>query len=116
MSPTIVTKDNRVFLVTGTPGGSRIISTTLQLLLNVLTYDMSIAEATYAPRFHHQWKPDILFLEKGFSSDTKDILSSMGYTLSKSRGMGSAQSILKINDQLFGSSDPRKPGAKTAGY
>ena len=68
MSPTIVLKDSKVFLVTGSPGGSRIITTVAQIISNVIDHNMNIAEATHAPRFHHQWLPDELRIEhRGFS-------------------------------------------------
>src|SRR5204862_339860 len=70
MSPTIVLRDGRVFLVTGTPGGSRIITTVLQVLLNVIDHRMNIAEAVAAPRVHHQWLPDRVQAESGLSPDT----------------------------------------------
>ncbi len=64
MSPTIVLKDGKPFLTTGSPGGSRIITTILQILLNTLDFNMNIYEATSSPRFHHQWLPDNIFMEK----------------------------------------------------
>jgi gamma-glutamyltranspeptidase/glutathione hydrolase len=67
MSPTIVIEDGRPFLVSGSPGGSRIITTTLQVIMNVIDHGMNIAEATCAPRVHHQWLPDELRIEKGIS-------------------------------------------------
>ncbi len=70
MSPTIVVKDGKTRLVTGSPGGSRIITTVLQMVVNSIDYGMNVAEATNAPRFHHQWLPDELRVEKGFSPDT----------------------------------------------
>ncbi len=70
MSPTIVVKDGKTWLVTGSPGGSRIITTVLQMVVNSIDFGMNVAEATNAPRFHHQWLPDELRVEKGFSPDT----------------------------------------------
>ena len=86
------------------------------MILNVIEFDMTIAEATYAPRFHHQWLPDVLFIERGFSKDTLNLLESKGHTLRVSRGMGSTHSIVLKDKRLYGSSDPRKPGALTLGY
>ena len=74
MTPTIVFKDGRPFLATGSPGGSRIITTVLQVVSNVIDHNMNIGGATAAPRFHHQWRPDYLRLEPGFSADTRAIL------------------------------------------
>jgi len=116
MTPTIVFSDGKPFLITGSPGGSRIITTVLQIILNVTEFDLSIAEATHAPRIHHQWFPDELRLEKGISIDTQRLLEQKGHILTTTWGMGSTQSILIDNGILFGSSDPRKPGALTIGY
>ena len=116
MTPTILTKDGKVFMVTGSPGGSRIITTTLQMILNVVDHDMTIAEATYAPRIHHQWLPDVLFIERGLSPDTTALLTQKGHTLRQTRGMGSTQSIVIKKGRLYGSSVPRKPGALSVGY
>jgi gamma-glutamyltranspeptidase/glutathione hydrolase len=119
MSPTIVFEPHNhdVFLVTGSPGGSRIITTTLQVISNVIDHGMNIAEATQAPRFHHQWLPDKLILEKGFSPDTIRLLQQKGYHIEgTSWPMGSTQSIMKTQDGWNGYSDPRQAGTLTAGY
>ena len=115
MTPTIVFKDGTPFLVTGTPGGSRIITTTLQILLNVIDHDMNIAEASAAPRIHHQWFPDEIWVEKGLSPDTLVRLRKKGYRLNEKWAMGSAQSILIRDGRFYGSSDTRKPGALVIG-
>ena len=116
MSPTIVLKDGKPFLVTGSPGGSRIITTVLQIIMNVIDHDMNIAEATYAPRIHHQWLPDELRVEAGLSPDTVRLLEQMGHHVVVADTMGSTQSILVTDQGLFGSSDPRTPGDLTLGY
>ncbi len=119
MSPTIVFQKNsdEVMLVTGSPGGSRIITTTLQLISNVIDHKMNIAEATQASRFHHQWWPDKITLEKGFSIDTINLLKQKGHEIEASRwAMGSTQSILKSKDGWTGASDPRQSGTLTLGY
>ncbi|MDJ0831961.1 MAG: gamma-glutamyltransferase [Gammaproteobacteria bacterium] len=119
MSPTLVfTPDtDEVLLVTGSPGGSRIITTTLQIISNVIDHGMNIAEATQAPRFHHQWLPDKLTLEKGFSADSIRLLQQKGHHIDASRwAMGSTQSILRTEDGWTGASDPRQSGTLTAGY
>ena len=116
MSPTLVLEDGRPFLVTGSPGGSRIITTTLQVIMNVIDHDMNIAEATLAPRIHHQWLPDELRIEEGISPDTIALLEAMGHTVALNDVMGSTQSIVITEDGLFGSSDPRRSGALTLGY
>jgi gamma-glutamyltranspeptidase/glutathione hydrolase len=116
MSPTIVLADGAPFLVTGSPGGSRIITTTLQIIMNVIDHGMNIAEATYAPRIHHQWLPDELRIEEGLSPDTIRLLEQKGHEVVVSDAMGSTQSIMVTASGLFGSSDPRTPGALTLGY
>ncbi|CAN5856130.1 gamma-glutamyltransferase [soil metagenome] len=116
MSPTIVLKDGRPFLATGTPGGSRIISTTLQILLNVIDHDMNVAEATLTPRIHHQWEPDQLRLEKGISLDTQNILKQKGHNITLVRTMGRTQTIQISADGFAGYSDPRNPDGQTLGY
>lgn len=116
MSPTIVLKDGKPYLATGSPGGSRIITTVLQIITNVIDHQMNIATATVSPRFHHQWLPDLLFMERGFSTDTINNLKKMGHSVEQSRAMGSTQSIMKIGDYYYGYSDPRRAGALTLGY
>ena len=119
MSPTLVFKEDSpdVFLVTGSPGGSRIITTTLQIISNVIDHQMNIAEATQASRFHHQWLPDKLTLEKGFSLDTIKLLQHKGHTIDASRwAMGSTQSIMRVDDGWHAASDTRQSGTLSAGY
>ncbi len=116
MSPTILLKDGKPFLVTGSPGGSRIITTTLQIIMNVVDHGMNIAEATFAPRIHHQWLPDELRIEPGISPDTIKLLEAKGHKVTVGAAMGSTQSIMVTGQGLFGASDPRQPGALTAGY
>ena len=111
MTPTIVFRDGAPFIVTGSPGGSRIINAVLQQLVNVIDHKMNIAEATHAPRIHHQWQPDKLELEASINSDTQKLLDSKGHNTVTSGTMGSLQSILIDNGQLHGASDPRRPGA-----
>jgi gamma-glutamyltranspeptidase/glutathione hydrolase len=117
MSPTIVLRDGEVFLVTGSPGGSRIITTVLQVIMNVVDHGMNIAEASHAPRIHHQWLPDELRVEDGLSPDTVRLLEARGHTVRVQEVMGSTHSIMRAeNGFLFGASDPRRPSALTAGY
>ena len=117
MSPTIVVKDGKTWLVTGSPGGSRIITTVLQMVVNTIDFGMNVAEATNAPRFHHQWLPDELRVEKGFSPDTLKLLESKGQKVAVKEAMGSTQSIMVGPDgTLYGASDPRSPDDLTAGY
>lgn len=118
MSPTIVMKDGKVYLVTGSPGGSRIITTTLQVIMNVIDHGMNVAEASFAPRIHHQWLPDEIRIEDGISPDTIDLLEQRGHKVSQQSVMGSTQSILVDHESgyLFGASDPRRVDAATLGY
>ena len=116
MTPTIVLKEGQPYIVTGSPGGSRIITTVLQLILNVIDHDMNIAEATHASRIHHQWLPDVLYYEKYLNPDTRKLLEAMGHTLQERNAMGSTQSIMIEDGLMFGSSDPRRPDARTSGY
>jgi gamma-glutamyltranspeptidase/glutathione hydrolase len=116
MSPTIVTRDGRVVLVTGTPGGSRIITTVLQIVLNVIDHQMNIAEAVAAPRIHHQWVPDQVFAERGLSPDTIRLLQARGHKVIVGATMGSANSILVSGDGLTGAADPRQRGTLAEGY
>lgn len=117
MSPTIVVKDGKTWLVTGSPGGSRIITTVLQMVVNSIDFGMNIAEATNAPRFHHQWLPDELRVEKGFSPDTLKLLEQKGQKVVVKEAMGSTQSIVVGPDgTLYGASDPRSVDDLTAGY
>jgi gamma-glutamyltranspeptidase/glutathione hydrolase len=116
MTPTIVFKDGKPFLATGSPGGSRIITTTLQLIMNVIDHDMNIAAATAAPRIHHQWLPDELRVEVGLSPDTVRLLAAKGHNVVVKNAMGSTQSVMRTDAGLFGASDPRRPGALTLGY
>ncbi|WP_096952823.1 gamma-glutamyltransferase [Escherichia coli] len=117
MSPTIVVKDGKTWLVTGSPGGSRIINTVLQMVVNSIDYGLNVAEATNAPRFHHQWLPDELRVEKGFSPDTLKLLEAKGQKVALKEAMGSTQSIMVGPDgELYGASDPRSVDDLTAGY
>ena len=114
MTPTIIFKDEDPFMVFGSPGGSRIITTVLQVALNVMDHDMNIAQAVHSPRIHHQWLPDVLMIEKGFGVDTENILKQKGYRLYPSSTMGSIQAIMKEGNYFYGSADPRRPSAGVA--
>jgi gamma-glutamyltranspeptidase/glutathione hydrolase len=116
MSPTIVTRDGRAFLVTGTHGGSRIITMVLQIILNVVDHQMNIAEAVAAPRIHHQWLPDQVDAERGLSPDTIRLLEARGHRIVVGRTFGSANSILVTPDGLTGAADPRQRGTLAEGY
>jgi gamma-glutamyltranspeptidase/glutathione hydrolase len=79
MTPTIVLKDGKLFLVLGSPGGPRIITTVANILMGVVDYGMNIQEAVNAPRFHNQWLPDVVNVERWFSPDTVKLLQQMGH-------------------------------------
>jgi gamma-glutamyltranspeptidase/glutathione hydrolase len=84
--------------------------------MNVIDHGMNVAEATHAPRVHHQWLPDELRVEEGLSPDTILLLEQKGHDVVVKDAMGSTQSIMVTEDGLLGSSDPRRPGALTLGY
>ena len=116
MSPTIVLKDGRVVLVTGSPGGSRIISTVLQVIVNVLDHRMNVEAAVAAPRLHHQWLPDQIRIEHGFPQATIDALTTMGHRVVTPMGQTSANSIAVTARGIEGGPDPRSRGSEAAGY
>ncbi|MCB1750976.1 MAG: gamma-glutamyltransferase [Gammaproteobacteria bacterium] len=117
MSPTIVKLDGRNFLVTGSPGGSRIITTTLQVLMNVIDHHLNIQSAVNAPRVHHQWQPDEIRIEEGISPDTVRLLQQMGHSVSRKPAMGASQSILVGSDgTLYGGADPRNSTSSAQGF
>jgi gamma-glutamyltranspeptidase/glutathione hydrolase len=115
MSPTIVLKDGKPVLVTGTPGGSRIISTVVQIVVDVLDYKMDIAAAVAAPRVHHQWMPDEVRVERGFPAETLDELRAKGHQVIEPLGQTSANSIAVTPNGFLGAPDPRTRGAEAAG-
>jgi gamma-glutamyltranspeptidase / glutathione hydrolase len=115
MSPTIVLKDGKPVLVTGSPGGSRIISAVMQVIVNVLDYRMDVAAAVAAPRLHHQWLPDEVQVEHGFADDTLAALRAKGHRVIEPLGRTSANSIAVTDHGLLGAPDPRSRGAGAAG-
>ncbi|MEX9957700.1 gamma-glutamyltransferase [Providencia alcalifaciens] len=139
MSPTIVTKDGKVFLVLGSPGGSRIISITLQTALNIIDHGMPPQEAVNAPRVHHQWLPDEVYYEqRGVSKDSLALLDKMGYKMVEQTPWGAAELIMVAipegagvsakssgNDSavsgkvregfIYGSNDVRRPAGSAVG-
>ena len=115
MSPTIVLKDGKPVLVTGTPGGSRIISAVVQIVIDVVDYKMDIAAAVAAPRVHHQWMPDEVRVERGFPAEVLDGLRARGHQVKEPLGQTSANSIAVTPNGLLGAADPRTRGATAAG-
>ncbi|MDR3517867.1 MAG: gamma-glutamyltransferase [Azospirillaceae bacterium] len=127
MSPTIVTKDGKTVMVIGSPGGPRIITATLEVIQNVLDFGMTIQDAIDAPRIHHQWQPDTLFVEPhALSSEAHRILTQMGYHIAEQPRWGMAEGILvggpALNtpvrgpERLFGAADDRGPDGAAIGY
>jgi gamma-glutamyltranspeptidase/glutathione hydrolase len=119
MTPSIVAKDGKLFAVVGSPGGRTIINTVLQVILNQTDFDMSLADAVAAPRFHHQWLPDRLMVERnGLSAETVAALEAMGYQVQFGGEQGTAHSI-RIDQRTgarIGVADPRDTDAGAAGY
>ena len=118
MSPVMVSRDGQPILMTGSPGGSKIISANMQMVLNVLEFGMNIADAAVAPRIHHQWRPDALEIESGISPDTVTRLIDKGHKINfsqRSAGMGSLQTVMWKDGLFYGYSDPRRPGAAAIG-
>jgi gamma-glutamyltranspeptidase/glutathione hydrolase len=118
MTPTIVLKDGKLFMTAGAPGGSRISTAVLQVILNVVDFGMNVQDAVDAPRVHHQWQPDKLFLERGISPDSVALLRSRGYDVDYSAGVVLAQVAAIVSDDgwLQGASDGRSIAGKAAGY
>ncbi|OOF54634.1 gamma-glutamyltransferase [Rodentibacter genomosp. 2] len=116
MTPTIVLKDNKPWLVTGSPGGARIITTVLQSISNTIDHNMNPAEAIVAPRIHHQWLPDELRIEEGISPDTLALLTAKGHKIKLKAPMGRVQIIQARDGGFYGYSDPRNPDGKTLGF
>lgn len=111
MTPVIVFKDGKPVLVTGSPGGSRIITSVLQMVLNVVDFNMNLAEATAAPRIHHQWLPDVVYVERGLGADTLELLEARGHKVEVTPWtIGKTQSISRDGDFFYGVSDYRWPG------
>ncbi len=118
MSPTILAREGKLFMVTGSPGGRTIINTVLMTILNVVDFGMNAQEAVDAGRMHHQWLPDRLTVERyGFSADTIKVLRAMGHTVTEGEGQGAAQVIVfdQKEDRLEGGVDRRAPDGRAAG-
>jgi gamma-glutamyltranspeptidase / glutathione hydrolase len=139
MSPAIVTKDGKTFMVLGSPGGSRIITIAVQVIMNVVDHGMNIQEAVNAPRIHHQWLPDQISVEPfALSPDTAKILTEMGYKIVEQSPWGAAEAILigltpeataaqtsgndamvasePVPGRLYGAHDDRRPAGAAVGY
>ena len=115
MSPTIVLAEGKPWLITGSPGGSRIITIVLQVILDVIDFHEDIAQAVSVPRVHDQWLPDVVAAEVGFADDTIRRLEALGHTIHVGGTWGSANSILIAPDAITGAADPRTRGAAAEG-
>jgi gamma-glutamyltranspeptidase/glutathione hydrolase len=115
MSPTMLIKGGKLWMVVGAPGGARIITGVLQVILNVVDFGMNLQAAIDAPRFHHQWMPDKLYLEPGFSPDTIELLKQRGHAIEATETVANVNGILIDNGWLHGAWDGRRDG-KVAGY
>ncbi|MBY6239897.1 gamma-glutamyltransferase [Methylosinus sp. Sm6] len=117
MSPTIVTKDGKVVLVLGSPNGPRIISVTLQALLDVVDHRMSLEQAVAAPRIHHQWLPDVALAEPGaLTPQTRRRLEEMGHQIEDHAPFGACEAIGVVDGVITGVNDPRSPAGAARGY
>jgi gamma-glutamyltranspeptidase/glutathione hydrolase len=111
-----VLKDGKPFLVVGTPGGTRILTSVMQVIQNVIDFKMNVQDAVNFPRFHHQWRPDKLQMEPQFSPDTRKLLEQRGHVVEIVRNICEMAVIqFEENGWLAGASDPRVDG-KAAGY
>lgn len=115
MTPTLLLSNGRAVAAIGSPDGSRIITAVLQVILNLVDHGMNLAEATAAPRIHHQWLPDRIWAEEGVSEDTLTLLRALGHEAERGRAFGAVQSALAAGDGFRGFSDPRRPGGLAAG-
>ncbi len=117
MTPTMLFRDGKPWLATGSPGGSLIITSVMQTLLNAMVFDMNIASAAAGARIHHQWQPDKLQVERGVSPDSIRLLREMGHEVEiGNRTLGRTQSIMLSDGWLLGATDTRRPGGWVAGF
>ena len=115
MTPSIVFFQGKPYLITGSPGGSRIITTVLQMILNVIEFEMEVSDATVQPRIHHQWKPDVLGLEKGFNSSVIELLMQSPQKIYLHSPGTSLESIVLKNSYHYGFGDTRRPDSLAKG-
>jgi gamma-glutamyltranspeptidase / glutathione hydrolase len=115
MTPTIITKNGKLFMVVGAPGGSRITTGVMEVILNVLDFHMNVQDAVDLPRFHHQWQPDVLYLQNGFRQDTQAALRNMGYDVRSTDSVARVEAIVAGNGTLEGGTEARAHG-KVSGY
>ncbi len=115
MTPTIITKGGKLFMVTGAPGGSRITTGVMEVILDVLDFHMNPQDAVDLPRFHEQWKPDVLYLQNGFPPQAAESLRAMGYEIKPIGGVAIVEAIVVNKGTLEGGTESRLNG-KVAGY
>jgi gamma-glutamyltranspeptidase/glutathione hydrolase len=116
MTPTIVLKDNKPFLVVGTPGGTTIPTSVFQTIVNIIEFNLSTEDAVWKPKFHHQWLPDTLDVEKGFPQDTKDALQKMGYAIKQRNGIGRTEVIKVLPNGKFEAVADKRGGDDAEGW
>jgi gamma-glutamyltranspeptidase/glutathione hydrolase len=116
MTPTIVLKDGKPLLITGSPGGSLIITAVLQVIVDAIDFHMPIDKAVSAPRLHNQWQPEKTFVEPGFDAALLDALKARGHTIVPMAPHTDANSIEVTPDGYVGAADARTRGATAAGY
>ncbi|HMS33665.1 MAG TPA: gamma-glutamyltransferase [Ignavibacteria bacterium] len=117
MTPTFVFKDNKPFLILGSPGGGRIITTVLQTVINIIDYGYDLDKAIDAPRFHHQWYPDEIQIEKDFGSESsRNKLRDMGYSLKEIPDFGRVDAIMILNDGTMTGHSDRRGYGKAIGF
>ncbi len=115
MTPVIVFNEGEPWFATGSPGGARIITAVLQMIVNVIDHGMNISDAKHRPRIHHQWLPDKLMIEVGFGVDTIRLLEERGHTVDVRGSLGTSLQSVANRDGLFrGASDPRRPNSGAA--
>ena len=116
MTPTIIMKDGKPFLITGSPGGSRIISAVLQVIVNAIDFKMPIGQAVSAPRLHQQWQPEDVYVEPGFATDALDALEKRGHKIVATPPHTSTNSIEVTEEGYVGAADRRTRGSLAAGF
>ena len=115
MTPTIVTRNGKLTMVVGAPGGSRITTGVTEVILDVLDFHMNPQQAVDLPRFHEQWKPDILYLQNGIPEQTSKAMKNMGYQVKTTDGVARVEAIVAKDGKLEGGTESRLNG-KVAGY
>jgi gamma-glutamyltranspeptidase/glutathione hydrolase len=115
MTPTIVLKDGKPFLVVGSPGGSRIITAVVQVTVNVIDHGMNVADAVFAPRVHHQWLPDQVLAERGLTAETVKALEALGHKVLVGRPGTAVNAIARVGEGWMGAADTRTRGAVAVG-